>query len=73
MAGGGRLPERAVQVGGGKIRYPDIIAEAADNTRVYINVGRVNKNGSEVAREVRALKDLNGTGTTSLFVPYNTP
>jgi hypothetical protein len=72
-AGGGRLPERAVQVGGGRIRFPDIIAEAADASRVFVNVGKVTKTGEPVAREVRALEDLRRTGIPGLFVPYNRP
>ena len=71
-AGGGRLPERAVAVAGGRIRFPDIIAQAADGTRVFINVGRQNLNGTPVAREVRALEDL-AEVAASFFLSYNKP
>lgn len=71
VAGGGRLPEQAVQVAGGRIRYPDIIAVRPDGSRVFVNVGRVTKAGAPVAREARALRDLSGTGTETIFVPYH--
>jgi RHS repeat-associated protein len=71
LAGGRRLPERAVEVGGGRIRYPDIIALQADGSMVYVNVGRQTKAGMAIAREARALSDLLGTGVGTRFVPYN--
>jgi hypothetical protein len=71
VAGGGRLPEQAVQVGGGRIRYPDIIAQQADGSMTYVNVGRATKSGAPIARESRALDDLTGTGVDTKFVPYN--
>jgi RHS repeat-associated protein len=73
VAGGGRLPERAVEVGGGRIRFPDIIGEAADAARVFINVGRMTKGGVPVSREVRALDDLLRTGVPSIFIRYTNP
>jgi hypothetical protein len=71
-AGGGGLPERAVAVAGGRIRFPDIIAQAADGSRVFINVGRQNLNGTPVAREVRALDGL-AEVAASFFLSYNKP
>jgi RHS repeat-associated protein len=70
VAGGGRLAERAIRVGNGKIRFPDIEAVRADGSRVFVNVGRMTKAGNPVAREGRALNDLKGTGVETLFVPY---
>jgi hypothetical protein len=72
VAGGGRFAERAVEVGGGRIRYPLIIAEAADGSRVFVNVGRVNRNGTPVARGRRAVQDLEGTGVPSLLRTLHT-
>jgi len=71
IAGGGRLPEQAVQVAGGRIRFPDITAMRPDGSLVYLNVGRVTKAGAPVAREARALQDLLGTGNETIFVPYH--
>jgi RHS repeat-associated protein len=69
VAGGGRLAERAINVSGGRIRFPDIEA-VKDATRVFVNVGRATKAGNPVAREVRALHDLRATGIETRFVPY---
>ncbi len=52
------------------LRFPDIIAEAADGARVFVNVGLKTKAGAPVARESRALDELLGTGAPTLFVPY---
>ena len=69
VAGGGRLAERSVDVGG-RVRFPDIQAFKADGTRVFVNIGRVTKAGTPIAREARALNDLNGTGVHTFFKPY---
>jgi RHS repeat-associated protein len=68
-AGGGRLAERAINVMGDRVRFPDIEA-VRDGTRVFVNIGRVTKAGNPVAREVRALNDLRSTGVEARFVPY---
>ncbi len=68
---GGKLPERAVQVGGGRVRYPDLIAQASDGSQVFVNIGKARQDGQPIAREARALEDLSRTGITTLFVPYN--
>jgi RHS repeat-associated protein len=69
-AGAGVLPERAVRVGGGRIRFPDITIEAADGSKAYINVGRTRADGTMVKREREAFDDLTGTGVPTFFVPY---
>jgi RHS repeat-associated protein len=71
VAGGGRLAERAIKVGNGRIRFPDIEAFQADGTRVFVNIGKATKAGQPVAREVRALNDLRSTGVETRFIPYN--
>ena len=69
-AGGGRLPERAVNVGAGRHLFPDIIAEAADGGRVFINVGQLNARGQPVAREVKTLAGLERTGVPTFIVEF---
>ena len=55
----------------GHYRYPDIIATKGSETRFY-QIGRVNANGSPVAREVRALRDLAKAKKGKVFfIPYN--
>lgn len=71
-AGGGVLPERAVQTPGGtkSIRYPDIISRDPQGQIHYHNVGVSNKNGTPVSREVQAINDLlKATGIRPTYVP----
>jgi hypothetical protein len=58
---GGSLAERAVDVGGGRVRFPDLVMERGAQ-QVAIQAGRVNAAGQAVTREVQALADLRGTG-----------
>ena len=60
--------ESRVDVGGGKYRYPDIIATKGNQTRFY-QIGRMTKSGRPVARELRALRDL-GRVAKTFFIPY---
>ena len=70
--GGGRLPERAVTTLEGKRRYPDISAKDPFGRSYYENVGRTTKSGEPVARERKALADINrATGTESGFTAYD--
>ena len=63
--------ESRVSVGGGKYRYPDIVATKGNTTRYY-QVGKVTKAGTPIARELRALRDLGKvSGVKTYFVRYN--
>jgi hypothetical protein len=64
------LKELRVSVGGGRYRYPDIIANKDGMTRFY-QIGRTTMSGNPVARELRALRDLSGHADAIFFVPYN--
>jgi hypothetical protein len=59
---GGSLPEAAVNVGGGKIRFPDLTVRNAQGKTVGVNVGRATKGGKPVWRERAPLKDLRNSG-----------
>jgi hypothetical protein len=61
--------ESRIYVGGGKYRYPDIIATKNGITRFY-QIGRQTMAGKPIARELRALRDLGRTGITTFFIPY---
>jgi RHS repeat-associated protein len=61
VAGGTGLPERAIQVGNGRIRYPDLIMEKGGR-QIAVQVGKRTKGGAPVWRERRALRDLRGSG-----------
>jgi len=53
-------------------RRPDIVMRAPDGSLYYENVGRGNLNGTPIAREVRALDDLErALGIRPVFTPYN--
>ena len=54
----------------GNYRYPDIIAENGSAT-VYIQVGKSTLAGDPIAREARAIADLEKTGYPVLFFPYD--
>ena len=60
--------ESRIDVGGGRYRYPDIIATKGNQTRFY-QIGRMTKSGKPVSREVRALRDL-GKIAKTYFIPY---
>ena len=65
------INESRVNVGGGKYRYPDIVATKGGVTRYY-QVGKATKAGAPIARELRALKDLGRvSGVKTYFVRYN--
>ncbi|MGH3840212.1 MAG: RHS repeat-associated core domain-containing protein [Pseudonocardiaceae bacterium] len=59
--------------GGAKMRRrPDIAATAPDGSTYYEQVGRVNKSGQPVPREISAMDDLErATGVRPVFTPYN--
>jgi hypothetical protein len=59
---GGSKAERAVDVGGGRIRFPDLVMSNADGKTIAVQVGRRTIGGQPVAREARAMVDLRGTG-----------
>ena len=59
---GGSMSEKAVSVGGGRVRFPDLVVQNADGKTVAINVGRATQAGQPVAREARALGDLRNSG-----------
>lgn len=53
-------------------RFVDVAGEK-DGETIYYQVGKQNLNGTPVAREVRAMDDIEGaTGIRPEFVPYNT-
>jgi hypothetical protein len=57
-AGGGRSAEKALEIPGGGRRFPDISTEDPAGIPYYENVGQATKAGDPVARERRALKDI---------------
>jgi hypothetical protein len=68
-AGGGKLPERAVGEPGQK-RFPDITTKDPSGKPYFENVGKTTKSGQPVARERRALQDIEGaTRTKPGFTP----
>ena len=60
--------ESRISGGGGRYRYPDIIATKGNITRFY-QIGRTTASGAPVAREVRALRDL-GKVAKTFFISY---
>ena len=72
--GGGGLPEEVVPTPGGtkSSRRPDITTRAPDGTVQRENVGRSTQTGQPVARERRALDDIEkATGQRPAFTPYD--
>ena len=66
--------EPYVQIEGGLKggRYGDAgILNSNGKLRGILQVGKVNANGTPVAREMAAIYDFNRMGYTVLFVPYN--
>ena len=54
-----------------KYRYPDLIIRKNGNVEAYVQVGKSKKNGDPVAREERAILDLEKTGIPVFFYPYD--
>jgi RHS repeat-associated protein len=70
--GGGDLPEEYIRLANGRGRRPDITMRNPDGSRYRENVGRTTQRGQPVARERRALDDLEqATGTRPSFTPYD--
>jgi hypothetical protein len=70
-------PEKYIPTPNGSkgYRFADVYAEnkSTGEVRMY-QVGRTNANGTPVAREVRALDDIQGsTGIRPQFIDYNSP
>ncbi|MBX9790670.1 MAG: hypothetical protein K2Y37_17270 [Pirellulales bacterium] len=69
-AGGGRLPEKAVGEPGQR-RFPDISTKAPSGEPYHENIGRETQEGKPIAREQRALDDIEAaTGTKPGFTPF---
>jgi RHS repeat-associated protein len=69
---GGDLREEYIRIPGGGGRRPDITMRAPDGTMYRENVGRTTATGAPVARERRALDDLErATGTRPGYTGYN--
>jgi RHS repeat-associated protein len=69
--GGGLLPESAVETLTGR-RFPDISATGPTGELYFENVGRRTRAGDPVARERRALDDIEAaTGRRPTFTPYD--
>ncbi|GAA2121177.1 DNRLRE domain-containing protein [Streptomyces synnematoformans] len=73
IAGGARLPERAIATPGGfkGSRRPDILVQRADGSVYGVNVGKQAKSGAPIKREAEAIADLEGVGIEMHFVAYN--
>jgi hypothetical protein len=74
IAGGGRFPERLIPTPGGNKggRRPDILFETSDGTLRGRNIGKTDRFGNPIKRELEALEDLNGPGGIPTdFVPYD--
>ena len=73
IAGGQSLREKLIPTPGGykSSRRPDILVKKPDGTMYGINVGRTNKTGAPVKREVEAIYDLEDSGIPMYFVPYD--
>ncbi|MCE7900647.1 MAG: hypothetical protein DYH07_11225 [Armatimonadetes bacterium ATM1] len=77
LAGGGRKfpwgSERAVKIKGTNRRRDQDIIALIDGVLHYINVGRVNRRGEPIARELRALEDLANAEVPGVveFIPLN--
>ena len=63
--------EERVYYDGSKYRYPDLIVRKDDEVVAYIQVGKSTQSGDPVARESRAIMDLEKTGIPVLFYPYD--
>ena len=66
--------EPSVKIDGGfkAARYGDIgVSNSNGKLCGIVQVGRVNKDGTPVAREMRAIYDFNLAGYSVVFVPYN--
>lgn len=71
IGGGGSKPEKAVFTPDGRKRYPDITTRGPDGKIYHENVGRVTQAGTPVARERRALQDIDAaTGRQTGYTPY---
>jgi len=74
IAGGGKLPERPIKTPGGVKggRRPDILFETPNGQIRGRNVGKTDRFGNPIKRELEALDDLNGPGGIPTdFVPYD--
>ncbi|MBA3403665.1 MAG: hypothetical protein H0U13_03110, partial [Gemmatimonadaceae bacterium] len=60
ISGGIKRGEQAVEVAGGRTRYPDLVIKTPMGD-VAIQVGRATKSGRPVARERRAIDELRAT------------
>lgn len=70
--GGGSKPEITVRTPKGQKRRPDITTTDPQGNIYHENVGRTNKNGDPVARERRALDDIEqATGRRPGYTPYD--
>ena len=63
--------EKRVTVEGTKYRYPDLILRADDDIVAYVQVGKTTQSGDPVARERRAIADLEKTNIPVLFYAYD--
>jgi len=71
---GGSEPEEFIKAQNGARRHrsPDITMTAPDGSTYRANVGRATKSGKPVARERRALDDIERSkGARPDFIPYN--
>ena len=58
--------------GGNKsTRFIDLQGKKVGESTVNIQVGKMNKNGTPVSRERKAIDDLNKAGKDVEFIPYN--
>ena len=58
--------------GGNKsTRFIDLQGKKVGESTVNIQVGKINKNGTPVSRERKAIDDLNKAGKDVEFIPYN--
>ena len=74
LQGGGRLPEQVIQTPGGSktSRRPDITTTDRMGNPYYENVGRSTADRNPIARERRALDDIErATGVRPGFTPYD--
>ena len=72
--GGGNLKEELIRTPGGckTCRRPDITTRAPDGSIYRENVGRSTQSGNPIARERRALDDIEAaTGTRPGYTPYD--
>jgi hypothetical protein len=68
LQSGGGIAERALRVAG-RLRFPDVHVELPGGVQLFVNIGRMNKNGTPVSRELGALAGLAKEGIT-VFAPY---